>query len=758
MGQQNNNNILQSSRIKEWWIPKAGNLLAMIFLIVAICQIPFPKTVIYFLPSIITIIGIGGFGHMINDWLDIPSDKKAEKKNRMASLGLFQRFFVVVLFLLLAFVPWIFLPFDLFSILILAFEFSLLILYAIPPFRLKEKSILGVITDGLYAYAVPSILASYTYFLIAEKDVNFILLGIIFAWQFFMGMHNIIIHQIEDYENDLQSNTLTFIVQNKFNKKTILVKKIIFYLEILFFVALISYMSITFYYSYWIIPFIILCSKYFPLLYSSSFDVFHHSKNPRDLQIINIKYHTFLPYLHLLYSILFQVNYFLFLGITFLLLTDLKQFKHNIPFYATLKNVASVAINYSIFWYRINIKKESTKKALREFYDENIFGPIPSKKHSYNLALINKNPEKYTETFVKNHLIHLPFNVHFYYGKDSYFPQYNQIGHLLTDFHYVSQFFSNLIKEKNLAENYYLEKAFQKDLIKNKIDIVLAEFGTTGAAISQSCTDIGKPLVCIFHGYDAHHKNVRETNQLQYQNLFKNAKLIIAVSKDIMAQLEKIGAPKNKLRYLPCGINLDLFQYSDHSKNPPIFLMVGRLAITKSPHLSILAFQKVLETIPKAKLIIIGQDEGGELFEACLIMVKALGIAQQVEFRGIQSPEAVHAQMKQSRAFIQHSLTTPINGDKEGTPVSIMEAMASGLPVISTRHAGIAEIIENGKTGLLVEEYHINQMANDMIKIANDDALAKKLGKNASEAIKNNPLISHHIEELNQLLLSVIRE
>ena len=69
-----------------------------------------------------------------------------------------------------------------------------------------------------------------------------------------------------------------------------------------------------------------------------------------------------------------------------------------------------------------------------------------------------------------------------------------------------------------------------------------------------------------------------------------------------------------------------------------------------------------------------------------------------LEFAGVQPPHAVAALMRRSRGFIQHSLRTS-DGDTEGTPVAVLEAMASGIPVIATRHAGIGEVIEHGVTG-----------------------------------------------------------
>jgi glycosyltransferase involved in cell wall biosynthesis len=112
----------------------------------------------------------------------------------------------------------------------------------------------------------------------------------------------------------------------------------------------------------------------------------------------------------------------------------------------------------------------------------------------------------------------------------------------------------------------------------------------------------------------------------------------------------------------------------------------------------------------------------------------------------------VAIEMRRARVFVQHSVTTPENGDMEGKPIAVMEAMASGLPVVATRHSGIPELIEDEVTGLLVAEYDIEAMADAMIRLAKDDDLVSRMGRSASKAIHDHPLISHHIEALEKII------
>ena len=185
-------------RTKQWWQPKAGNLLSAVYLAVFIFNIDFSATLKFIFPAIATILGIGMFGYFFNDFSDLESDRKANKNNMLEKLNTLSRLLLLVSALILAFVPWLFLPFDSFNCYLLIGEFVLLLVYAVPPIRLKEKGFVALVADALYAYAIPFTLAFHTFNLIYSVKIIWVLYAIIFAWQFSVGLINILIHQIED--------------------------------------------------------------------------------------------------------------------------------------------------------------------------------------------------------------------------------------------------------------------------------------------------------------------------------------------------------------------------------------------------------------------------------------------------------------------------------------------------------------------------------------------------------------------------------
>ncbi|HYH55983.1 MAG TPA: glycosyltransferase, partial [Anseongella sp.] len=127
----------------------------------------------------------------------------------------------------------------------------------------------------------------------------------------------------------------------------------------------------------------------------------------------------------------------------------------------------------------------------------------------------------------------------------------------------------------------------------------------------------------------------------------------------------------------------------------------------------------------------------GPLWEQSKKLAAELGIGKAVEFAGVLSHGQVYERMKSSRAFVQHSVKAA-DGDSEGTPNSILEAAAAGLPAVSTRHAGIKEAVLHKRTGFLVEEHDVDGMAEYMSLLAGEPALAASLGAAARRHMEEN--------------------
>ena len=382
-----------------------------------------------------------------------------------------------------------------------------------------------------------------------------------------------------------------------------------------------------------------------------------------------------------------------------------------------------------------------------------------------NICIIHPNKFAYSETFIHNHIRYLPANVHALYGglmsgemrvsmdleSDPLLvpPFYRRAEKLMNIFlrfgkHLDASTSHDLSKKLSPVTTGYLSKYF----IKHKIHAVLAEYGPTGSAIMEACQKARVPLIVHFHGYDAHLKDLTDAYGRLYRKMFSQALAIVAVSRKMEKQLINLGAPPEKIHYNVCGIETDKFKATNPAKNPPHFLAVGRFVDKKAPYLTILAFKELLNHFPSARLVMVGN---GPLLETCIQMSKALNLDNSIEFTGPMEHDKVAMMMSEARAFVQHSVT-PSSGDSEGTPVSVLEACASGLPVISTRHAGIKDIIVENKTGFLVDEFNIKEMTKHMISLAQDPELARAIGKNARENILNNYTMEKSINNLWKII------
>ena len=236
--------------------------------------------------------------------------------------------------------------------------------------------------------------------------------------------------------------------------------------------------------------------------------------------------------------------------------------------------------------------------------------------------------------------------------------------------------------------------------------------------------------------------------------MFREACALVGVSRSIGRRLISLGAPPAKVHFIPCGVDCEKFPGSHPEEAPPLFVAVARFVEKKAPQLTIQAFSQVLAAQPTARLKMVGD---GPLLSQCQSLVQSLGIAGAVEFMGTQSHTVVSEQMHRARCFVQHSVEAS-SGDCEGTPVGIVEAGAGGLPVISTRHAGIPDVVVEGETGFLVDEQDVDGMAQHMIRIAADPVLAGRLGSAARKRIEENFSLPRTINALWELIRSCMTD
>ena len=359
-----------------------------------------------------------------------------------------------------------------------------------------------------------------------------------------------------------------------------------------------------------------------------------------------------------------------------------------------------------------------------------------------HIALVSPSHSTYSETFITAHKNFLRGKIFHYYSGE--LPTELEGGFVINS---RRKRILDIVKGHFRLNKYSLEEqALVTSFKKNKIDLVFAEYGGTGEKMVKICKELQLPLIVHFHGYDASRKDQFEIHD-NYVGIFEYAKNIICVSRKMERDLLELGCPKNKLIYNVYGPHPEFLRLNPQFSKPQ-FIAIGRFVNKKAPYYLVLSFLEVVKEFPDAKLVIAGD---GELWNMCKNLVDLYKLNNYVELPGVIKPGQFQKYLEESYAFVQHSITAK-DGDSEGTPVSILEASAGGLPILSTRHAGIPDVIIDGETGLLVEEHDVQGMADNMKRILRDKSLAKELGEKGKNNIKTNYKLDRHISVLNDLI------
>ncbi|MEZ6131818.1 MAG: glycosyltransferase [Planctomycetaceae bacterium] len=297
------------------------------------------------------------------------------------------------------------------------------------------------------------------------------------------------------------------------------------------------------------------------------------------------------------------------------------------------------------------------------------------------------------------------------------------------------------------------ESVLETFLKENEIEAVLAETGILARLLSDCCRKLAVPLLTHFHGIDAYAPRHTGNHGEDYENLFRTSAANIAVSQHMVDQLIRLGAPADRVHYASYYVDPELFGQTNPGNCDPHFLSVGRFVEKKAPLLTAMAFEHVVRRIPEARLRMIGD---GPLLHAVRQFVRAVGIEASVDFLGAQPHSFVAECMQRARCFVQHSVVASDN-DHEGTPVGIIEAQMSGLPVVSTRHAGICDVVIEGCTGYLVDEFDVAAMADAMLKLASDPSLAEQMGSASRENATSNYSFDKTLGRLAGILTDTVQ-
>jgi colanic acid/amylovoran biosynthesis glycosyltransferase len=254
--------------------------------------------------------------------------------------------------------------------------------------------------------------------------------------------------------------------------------------------------------------------------------------------------------------------------------------------------------------------------------------------------------------------------------------------------------------------------------------LVNAHFAMDGACALPVALAANVPLVVTLHGNDVttsehlHRKALRgQLYLLRRGRMFETAKMFLCASDFLRRSALENGFPEDKLRTHYIGVDLKSFCPPPSGQPRQNVLFVGRLVEKKGCRYLIRAMQQVQSQFPLARLVIVGDGPQRASLE---LQAREAGV--QCEFRGAQSSQVVRQELTAARVFCVPSVKAK-TGDSEGLGIVFAEAQAMGVPVVSSLHGGIPEVVSDGVTGLLAPERDHDRLAQHIIRFFSDDTL-----------------------------------
>lgn len=257
------------------------------------------------------------------------------------------------------------------------------------------------------------------------------------------------------------------------------------------------------------------------------------------------------------------------------------------------------------------------------------------------------------------------------------------------------------------------------------VDVVLIDTYSTSAfyfawLCSRLCNIYRIPYIPVLRGGDLPRRLKKSVNLCK--QVFGNSCANISVSAYLEHHMIQSGF---RCRTIPNNIELGKYPFRQRSEIKPRLLWVRAFHKTYNPTMAVEVAERLVKIYPGVQLTMVGPEMDGSM-EVCKNVSKERGLESNISFTGRLSKEEWAKLSEEHDVFIN---TT----DYDNLPVSVIEAMALGLPVVSTNVGGVPFLIANEKNGLLVERGDSEAMANNIIKLLTDNEKAEKLSIAARE-------------------------
>ena len=322
--------------------------------------------------------------------------------------------------------------------------------------------------------------------------------------------------------------------------------------------------------------------------------------------------------------------------------------------------------------------------------------------------------------------------------------------------HFLRRFWFRQVRDKPWQLSPGELRALTNVLEKRNAQLLHIYFGQIAVHLLPLIRTWEKPSIVSFHGADA----IVDMNKPAYREATRQmlaaVKFVLVRSESLRRAVVDLGCDEKKIEVQHTGIPLDEFPLRERNFVAAAtewrFVQAGRLIEKKGLPVTLRAFASFLKRYPNATLTIAGE---GPLLGQLQDLARELKIDNRVSFAGFISQEQLRDLYYASHIFLHPSETGP-DGNQEGIPNSMLEAMASGLPVFATRHGGIPEAIENGVSGVLVPEHDDSELARALFNAAQDPGFLSRIARAGAEVVRKNFDLAAQTRRLEDIYLRLI--
>lgn len=322
----------------------------------------------------------------------------------------------------------------------------------------------------------------------------------------------------------------------------------------------------------------------------------------------------------------------------------------------------------------------------------------------------------------------------------------------LTDLNIISNLFNRTLLKFNMSSPYFAKIIKQED-----ISLIHAPFGWNGLLALPYKENFDIPLVVSFYGHDVAVFNREKREKSRIKQLFEKGNLFLAEGKNMKKELIELGCQSEKIFIHHLGVDLKKFKFKERKlpeKGEKIrLLLIARFVEKKGIPDLIRAFAEIRKKHSNVELRLVGD---GPMKKPIERLIKGLGVSSDVTLTGFKPYNEISNELLAAHIFIHPSVEAKDGDTEGGAPTILFAAQASGLPVISTFHADIPEVVLDGKSGYLVKEKDINALAEKTDYLLERHDLWGELGHEGRRHIEKNYNAITQVRELEEIYKSLV--